>query len=131
MLEEMKKLCLAAVGAAAITYDKTIDIINDLVEKGKITVEEGKELSEELKKNITTKAEVAKNKAIDMKPLTKDSVQDVLENLNLATKSDIESLKIRINELEEKINNKKKRNRRCKFYMNFTSSVYIKLVYTF
>ena len=60
MLEEMKKLCLAAVGAAAI----------------------------------------------DMKPLTKDSVQDVLENLNLATKSDIESLKIRINELEEKINNK-------------------------
>ena len=39
MLEEMKKLCLAAVGAAAITYDKTIDIINDLVEKGKITVE--------------------------------------------------------------------------------------------
>ena len=56
MLEEMKKLCLAAVGAAAITYDKTIDIINDLVEKGKITVEEGKELSEELKKNITTKA---------------------------------------------------------------------------
>lgn len=41
-----------------------------------------------------------------MKPLTKDSVQDVLENLNLATKSDIESLKIRINELEEKINNK-------------------------
>ena len=106
MLEEMKKLCLAAVGAAAITYDKTIDIINVLVEKGKITVEEGKELSEELKKNITTKAEVAKNKAIDMKPLTKDSVQDVLENLNLATKSDIESLKIRINELEEKINNK-------------------------
>ncbi len=104
MLEEMKKLCLAAVGAAAITYDKTIDIINDLVEKGKITVEEGKELSEELKKNITIKAEAAKNKAIDMKPLTKDGIQDVIENLNLATKSDIESLKIRINELEEKIN---------------------------
>lgn len=104
MLEEMKKLCLAAVGAAAITYDKTIDIINDLVEKGKITVEEGKELSEELKRNISTKAEAAKNKAIDMKPLTKDGIQDVIENLNLATKSDIESLKIRINELEEKIN---------------------------
>ena len=104
MLEEMKKLCLAAVGAAAITYDKTIDIINDLVEKGKITEEEGKELSEELKRNISTKAEAAKNKAIDMKPLTKDGIQDVIENLNLATKSDIESLKIRINELEEKIN---------------------------
>lgn len=106
MLEEMKKLCLAAVGAAAITYDKTIDIINDLVEKGKITVEEGKELSEELKKNITIKAEAAKNKAIDMKPLTKDSIQDVIENLNLATKGDIEGLKTRITELEEKINNK-------------------------
>ncbi len=104
MFEEMKILCLAAVGAAAITYDKTIDIINDLVEKGKITVEEGKELSEELKRNISTKAEAAKNKAIDMKPLTKDGIQDVIENLNLATKSDIESLKIRINELEEKIN---------------------------
>lgn len=50
MLEEMKKLCLAAVGAAAMTYDKAIEVINDLVQKGKITVEEGKELSEELKK---------------------------------------------------------------------------------
>lgn len=106
MLEEMKKLCLAAVGAASITYDKAIDIINDLVEKGKITVEEGKELSEELKRNIVIKAEAAKNKANDMKPLTKENMQDIIQNLNLATKSDIEVLKIRINVLEEKINNK-------------------------
>lgn len=106
MLEEMKKLCLAAVGAASITYDKAIDIINDLVEKGKITVEEGKELSEELKRNIVIKAEAAKNKANDMKPLTKENMQDIIQNLNLATKSDIDALKIRINVLEEKINNK-------------------------
>lgn len=105
MLEEMKKLCLAAVGAAAITYDKTIEIIDNLVEKGKITVEEGKELSEELKRNISIKAEAAKNKASDMKPLTKDNIENIIENLNLVSKSDIEDLKIRINNIEEKINN--------------------------
>lgn len=106
MLEEIKKLCLAAVGVAAITYDKAIDIINDLVKKGKITVEEGRELSEELKRNLVIKAEAAKNKANDIKPLTKENMQDMIKNLNLATKSDIEDLKTRINFLEEKINNK-------------------------
>ncbi|MBE6072884.1 MAG: hypothetical protein E7208_13230 [Clostridium butyricum] len=106
MLEEMRKLCLAAVGAAAMTYDKTIELINDLVEKGKITVEEGKELSEELKKNIIVKAEAAKTKANDMKPLTKDNLQESIQKLNLATKSDIEDLKIKISELDKKVNNK-------------------------
>ena len=36
-----KKLTLAAIGAGAITYEKTSEILGHLVEKGEITVDQG------------------------------------------------------------------------------------------
>ena len=50
--ENVKKLLLAGVGAAATTVEKSKEILDDLVEKGELTVEQGKALNEELKHNI-------------------------------------------------------------------------------
>ena len=44
-----KKLTLAAIGAGAITYEKTSEILGHLVEKGEITVDQGKIINSELK----------------------------------------------------------------------------------
>ena len=46
----MKKVFLAGVGAAASAAESVSDIVSRLVEKGEITVEQGKVLNEELKK---------------------------------------------------------------------------------
>ena len=43
-----KKLTLAAIGAGAITYEKTSEILGHLVEKGEITVDQGKIINSEL-----------------------------------------------------------------------------------
>ena len=58
----LKKLLLAGIGAVAITAEKSQEILDDLVvgalqegdlvKKGEITVEQGKELNKELKHNI-------------------------------------------------------------------------------
>ena len=47
-----KKLTLAAIGAGAITYEKTSEILGHLVEKGEITVEQVKIINSELRHNV-------------------------------------------------------------------------------
>ena len=46
--EELKTLFLAGVGAAAVTAEKTKALVGELVEKGRLTVEQGRGLNEEL-----------------------------------------------------------------------------------
>ncbi|MDP4179228.1 MAG: hypothetical protein Q8900_12920 [Bacillota bacterium] len=95
MINEFKKILLAGLGAAAYTYEKSENLIKELIEKGKLSIEEGKELSEELKRNVKTKAQ-------EIKPLTKDDFVSILKDLNLATKDEISQLNERISKLEEK-----------------------------
>lgn len=96
MVDELKKVLLAGLGSAAYTYEKASKVIDDLVEKGKITLDEGKDLSSELKRNIVEKGE-------KFKPLTKQDVADIFKECNFATKDDISKLENRITELEQKI----------------------------
>ena len=46
----LKKLLLANVGAVALTAEKADELVGTLVEKGELTVEQGKELNKELKR---------------------------------------------------------------------------------
>ena len=55
MMDEIKKVLLFGVGAVASTYEKATEVVDDLVKKGKITIDEGKELGEELKRTFKEK----------------------------------------------------------------------------
>ena len=48
----IKKFFLAGVGAAAITAEKGQEIIGELVKKGELTVEQGKEMSKDLQSSF-------------------------------------------------------------------------------
>ena len=50
--EGLRKLILAGIGAVAVTKEKSEGILDELVKKGDLTVEQGKVLNEELKHNI-------------------------------------------------------------------------------
>lgn len=47
--EGLKKVLLAGIGAVATTAESAKDIVDDLVKKGELTVEQGKVVNEELK----------------------------------------------------------------------------------
>ena len=47
--EGLRKVFLAGVGAMATTFEKGQEIVDDLVRKGELTVEQGKALNTELK----------------------------------------------------------------------------------
>ena len=50
--ENVKKILLAGIGAVAATTEKSKEILDEMVKKGELTVEQGKVLNEELKHNI-------------------------------------------------------------------------------
>ena len=81
----MKKVFLAGVGAAASAAESVSDIVSRLVEKGEITVEQGKVLNEELKRGAKQKA--------------KKHLFDALEKLSPEER---EELKQKLEEIEKK-----------------------------
>jgi polyhydroxyalkanoate synthesis regulator phasin len=99
MMEQLKKLLLAGIGSAAFTYEKAGSFINEMVEKGKLTVDEGKELSEDIRKSIKT----------DFIPLTKGDLKSLFDETNFATKEDLYEIKERLNRIEETLYNNEER----------------------
>ena len=49
-MDELKKVLLAGIGLTSMTLEKADTFVKELVEKGRLTVEEGKELQSELKR---------------------------------------------------------------------------------
>ena len=93
MLDAIHKMFLAGVGLAAMTKDKIDEHVKELVEKGKLTEKEGREIAEDMLK----KSEQAKK---DLEKQVEKQVQQTLQALQIASKEDVEKLSARIDKLE-------------------------------
>ncbi len=93
----LKTLLLAGIGSMALTYEKANEMIDTLVKKGELTVNQGKELNEELKRVVKSQESEKKSQNVDA-----ETLKSVLQELNLPTKADIDELKTRIDNLEKK-----------------------------
>lgn len=78
--ENVKKLLLAGIGAAAVTAEKSKELLDEMVKKGELTVEQGKVLNEELKHNL--KKTVQENVHKAEKQTSTEEVDDLLEKLS-------------------------------------------------
>lgn len=85
-MDELKKVLLAGIGLTAMTYDKAEQFVKELIEKGRLSVEEGKELQSELKKKSQAEAEEfleeVKNKTKDLQYATKEDLQRLEDKLD-------------------------------------------------
>ena len=59
----LRKVFLAGVGALATTVEKSQEIVDDLVKKGELTVEQGKALNAELKPQVQEPRKLRKGQA--------------------------------------------------------------------
>ena len=85
-MNDLHKDLLAGIGLTAMTVDKADSFVKELVEKGRLTVEEGKELEQELKRQSKEEAQEFLNK-LDAKKssveyATKDDVKRLEEKLD-------------------------------------------------
>ena len=95
MLESIHKAFLAGVGLAALTKEKVGNVIDDLVDKGKITEDQGREIVEELKKKVSTSK-------TELEDTVKKLVNEALQSLDVPTKEDIDKINQRLDNLESR-----------------------------
>ena len=83
-MDELKKVLLAGIGLTSMTYDKATEFVKELIAKGRLTVDEGKQLQSELKRKA--------------KEQTAESQVEHIDNV-YATKQDIERLEDKLDQL--------------------------------
>ena len=98
MMDEIKKVLLFGVGAVASTYEKATEVVDDLVKKGKITIDEGTELGEELKRTFKEKKKENEGFSSESKNIGN------IESNNYVLRDEYEMLKARVYKLERLVN---------------------------
>ena len=102
--DELKKIFLAGVGAVATTAEKSKDVIDNLIEKGQLTIEQGKVLNEELKRNMkSAKENMAKNDNVenDISKTHEQIKSEIYANINKLSKEELLELKDKLTNMQE------------------------------
>lgn len=98
--ELLKKIAYLAIGIFSPESSHFNDMVNQWIEKGKMTEEEGRKFVEDVMDKATgVKAELEKN--------IREQSQSFYENIHVATTDQIEALEKRISALEKLHKNKK------------------------
>ena len=97
MIDLMKNVLYAGVGAAFLTKEKIEELKADLVEKGNLSREEGKQFVDDLIK----KSEKAKD---ELELWINKRVEEQVKRLNLATSDEVAELRRKVEELQVAIN---------------------------
>ncbi len=95
---ELKKVLLAGVGAIATTAEKSEQIVNSLISKGEITVEQGKVLNEELKRTVK---EAGQKKTAEVPQQEVQSNPALIDQLDQMSEEEIALLKMKLAEMEK------------------------------
>ena len=101
LLEASRKLMLASVGAVALAQDELESLAKRLVERGQIAEQDGRRVVRDIMERRRREAEKAEDK-MDQR------VEDLLQRMNVPTKSDIETLTAKIETLSKKVDELKK-----------------------
>lgn len=88
MEDIIRKVFLAGIGAVSLSYEKSKELLDHLISEGRLSLEEGKKLNQELKRSMDSKS--------------KEEIDRFREDLNLASKDDLEKILERLDRLEEK-----------------------------
>ncbi|MGM9923214.1 MAG: phasin family protein [Bacillus sp. (in: firmicutes)] len=95
---ELKKVLLAGIGAIATTAEKSEQIVNSLISKGEITVEQGKVLNEELKRTVK---EAGQKKTAEVPQQEVQSNPALIDQLDQMSEEEIALLKMKLAEMEK------------------------------
>ncbi|MGW8251950.1 MAG: phasin family protein [Anaerolineales bacterium] len=101
LLDAARKVLLAGIGAVALAQEEIEDFVNKLVERGEIAEKDGKKLLREVKERRKKETDKAEDELAKR-------VEDVLDRMNVPTKSDIEVLSDKISALSNKVDELKK-----------------------
>ncbi len=97
MIDLIKDVLYTGVGAAFLTKEKVEELKKELVEKGNLSKEEGKQFVDDL----LGKSEKAKD---ELELWINKRVEEQVKRLNLATSDEVAELRRKVEELQVAIN---------------------------
>jgi polyhydroxyalkanoate synthesis regulator phasin len=92
----IERTFLAGMGAAALTKDRVQELVEELVNKGQMNAEEGREVVDRLVARSREEARLMLKKA-------DSSLQSAYRELGLGSKEELGDLNLRIEQLEHRI----------------------------
>jgi poly(hydroxyalkanoate) granule-associated protein len=101
ILEASRRLMLASIGAVALAQDELENLAQRLVERGQIAEQDSKRLIREIMDRRRQETERAEGQV-------EKRVEELLQRMNVPTKSDIETLSAKIEALSKKVDELKK-----------------------
>ena len=96
MEDLFKKFINTSIGFATSTLENVKKTINEFVEQGKLTEQEGMRVMKDLKEDMDKKKGMFEEKV-------KTNTEKIMSKFDFATRKDIEALKARITDLEAKL----------------------------
>lgn len=93
VVQKLKELGLLGVGVAALSAEKIGATIDRLVDKGHLTVQEGKNLTEKL----------IRDKQRQVSEEDREKLEEALLEMNIAQQKDIDQLEAKMADLERKL----------------------------
>jgi polyhydroxyalkanoate synthesis regulator phasin len=94
--ELIERTFLAGMGVAALTKDRVQEFVEDLVRRGQLNSDEGREMAERLVSRSRDEARSVLKKA-------DSSLQGAYRELGLGTKHELEDLDFRVRQLELRV----------------------------
>ena len=98
-----KNIFLAGVGATAYSVEKAQELVDGLVKKGELTVQQGKVVNDELKHNMSEKLRSAAD-SLDKKRCgaSDEGAEDLLNQVDAMSEEQRAALKAKLEQMDQK-----------------------------
>jgi poly(hydroxyalkanoate) granule-associated protein len=100
MLETARRVLLAGIGAVALAQEEVEEFVNKLIERGEIAEKDGRKLVKDIMERRRSKAKEVRSEAEET---LEKRVEELLDRMNVATKSDIDALSRKVSALTKKV----------------------------
>jgi polyhydroxyalkanoate synthesis regulator phasin len=94
MIDTLRKVLLAGLGTLELTDEKLHATLGDLIKRGEISEQEGRELAGQWQRRLARRREELQQEA-------RAAVQRALRGLDVATQQELEALTSRVDALEQ------------------------------
>lgn len=103
LLDAVRKVLLASIGAVALAQDEMEDFVDKLVERGELAEKEGKDLLRDVMQRRKKDAKKAEEE-VDKR------MSELVDRLKIPSKADIDSLSTQIDGLSKKVDELSKKS---------------------
>jgi poly(hydroxyalkanoate) granule-associated protein len=108
LVEGLRRLLLASVGAVAMTFDEAESFVNKLVERGELAQKDAEKLLREMR----SKLRQGRPQVREVGERVEQGVEEFLNRLNIPSKRDIEDLSAKIAQLSARVEELRKNSQR-------------------